>query len=180
MSGHSKWNNIKNRKAAVDAKKSKVFAIISKLITVAVKEGGSSDAASNPRLRLALDKAKAANMPNVNIQKAIDKGSGKDGGSAIEEILYEGYAAGGVGVMIRALTDNRNRTGSEIKFLFDRNGGNLAGPGAVSYLFERDGEGYKVKVPVPVDETSKTSVLKLLEALEDHDDVELVVNNMAS
>jgi YebC/PmpR family DNA-binding regulatory protein len=179
MSGHSKWNNIKNRKAAVDAKKSKVFAIISKLITVAVKEGGSGDADSNPRLRLALDKAKAANMPNANIQKAVDKGMGKGGGAMIEEILYEGFGPGGVGIMVRALTDNRNRTGSEIKYIFDRNGGSLGGPNSVSYMFERDGDSYQIKVPVPVEDSVKSQVDNLVELLDEQDDVELVITNVA-
>jgi len=180
MSGHSKWSNIKNRKASVDAKKSKTFAIISKLITVAVKEGGSSDPASNPRLRLALDKARSANMPNSNIQKALDKGLGKGEGSSIEEIVYEGYGPGGVGYLVRTLTDNRNRTGSEIKYIFDRNGGSLGGPGSVSYLFERDGEGYKANITIPVDQQTREKAETLSDLLDEQDDVELVVNNMSA
>lgn len=179
MAGHSKWANIKHRKASVDAKKSKTFAIVSKLITVAVKEGSSGDPNQNPRLRLALDKARAANMPNANVQKAIDKGLGKGGGNQIEEIVYEGFGPGGVGFLVRALTDNRNRTGSEIKYLFDRNGGSLGGPGSVSYMFERDGDGYKVTVPIPVDESVKKQVEQLYELLDEHEDVELVVTNKA-
>lgn len=179
MSGHSKWSTIKNKKAATDAKRSKEFAIVSKLITVAVKEGNSGNPDNNPRLRLALDKARSANMPNANIQKAIDKGLGKGSGAQIEEILYEGFGPNGVGIMVRTLSDNRNRTGSEIKFIFDRNGGSLGGPNSVSYMFERDGDSYKVTVPVPVDDTTKSAVEKLITALEEHDDVELVVTNMA-
>lgn len=179
MAGHSKWANIKNRKASVDAKKSKTFAIVSKLITIAVKEGGSSNPESNPRLRLALEKARAANMPNVNIQKAIDKGMGKSGGVSIEEIVYEGFGPGGVGIIVRVLSDNRNRTGSEIKYIFDRNHGTLAGPGSVSYMFERAQDSYTVKVPVPVDASTAKQVDDLLAALNDHEDVELVVSNKA-
>lgn len=178
MSGHSKWATIKHKKASTDAKRSKLFAIVSKQITIAVKEGGSGAPETNPRLRLALDKARAANMPNANIQKAIDKGLGKGGGESISEILYEGYASGGVGVLVRVLTDNRNRTGAEIKYLFDRNGGSLGGPGSAGYLFDRDGEGFSVKVPMPVSDADKKQVSSLLEALDEHDDVELVVTNM--
>lgn len=179
MAGHSKWNNIKNRKASVDAKKAKDFAIVGKLITIAIKEGGSGDPAQNPRLRLALDKAKAANMPNVNVQKAIDKGLGKGSGDIIEEIVYEGYGPGGVGYIVRALTDNRNRTASEIKYLFDRNGGSLGGPGSVMFMFERSNDTYNVTVPIPVDEETKSKNEGLIELLEDNEDVELVITNMA-
>lgn len=177
MAGHSKWNNIKHKKAAADAKRSKQFGMISKQITIAVKEGGSGDPDNNPRLRLALDKAKAANMPNSNVQKAIDKGLGKGGGSEIEEILYEGYGPGGVGFLVRALTDNRNRTGAEVKSIFDKNGGSLGGPGSVSYMFEREGEGFKANVTIPVDASNRKQLETLSNLLDEHDDVESVYTN---
>lgn len=178
MSGHSKWATIKNRKAAVDAKRGKIFSIISKQITVAVREGGGGDPATNPRLRLALEKARSENMPNANIQKAIDKGLGKGGGAVIEEVLYEGYGPGGVGFLVKALTDNRNRTSSEIKTLFDRNGGSLAGPGAVSYMFERSADGYVAKVTIPVAGDVKVKVEQLTELIDDQEDVEAVYTNL--
>lgn len=177
MSGHSKWATIKHKKAALDAKRGKSFSILSKMITVAAREGASGDPSQNPRLRLALEKAREENMPKVNIQKAIDKGTGKAGGQMIEEIIYEGFAPGGVGVIVKVLTDNRNRTGSEIKSLFDKNGGSLAGPNSVMYMFEREGAEFVKKITVPVDERTSTQVDALVEALELHEDVEFVVTN---
>jgi YebC/PmpR family DNA-binding regulatory protein len=124
MSGHSKWNNIKNKKAATDAKKGKMFGYIGRLIRVAVREGGSGDAASNPGLRTALDKAREVNMPRANIDRAIERGLGTSkAGRVIEEVVYEGYGASGVGFMVSAVTDNRNRTGAVIRGLFERHGG---------------------------------------------------------
>lgn len=178
MSGHSKWSTIKHKKAATDAKRSREFAIISKMITVAVKEGGSGDPSSNPRLRLALDKARAANMPSVNVDKAIDKGLGKGDSGEIFEILYEGYGPGGVGFLVRVLTDNKNRTSSEMKTVFDRSGGSLGGPGSAAFLFERQAEGYKVLIPAQVDEETRIKVGELIEKLSEHDDVEFVMTNL--
>ena len=179
MSGHSKWSTIKHKKAAEDAKRGKAFSIISKMITVAVKEGASGDPSSNPRLRLALDKAKSANMPNANVQKAIDKGLGKGGGNQIEEILYEGYGPGGVGFLVKVLTDNRNRSAAEIKSLFDKNGGSLGGPGSVTYMFERNGEDWDVKIPLNVEDSVKKQVENLVEKIEENEDVEYVKTNVA-
>jgi YebC/PmpR family DNA-binding regulatory protein len=136
MSGHSKWANIKHKKGAADIKKGKVFSKLAKEIMVAVKDGGS-DADANPRLRTALAAAKAANMPNVNIDRAIKKGAGELDGVTFEEIIYEGYGAGGVAVMVECLTDNRNRTAGEVRMTFDRNQGNLASTGAVTWMFHR-------------------------------------------
>lgn len=179
MSGHSKWATIKHKKAATDAKRGKVFSLVSKLITVAVREGGSGDPGQNPRLRVALDKAREVNMPKANVEKAIDKGLGKGGGEAIEEVVYEGFGEGGVGFMVKVLTDNRNRTGAEIRNAFSKVGGSLAGPGSVSYMFERNGEKYEVKVPMSVDESVKRRVESLKEDLEEHEDVEWVITNLA-
>ena len=135
MSGHSKWANIKHKKDAADKLKGKAFSRIGKEIMVAAKNGSDPD--SNPRLRAALAAAKAANMPNANIERAIKKGSGELGDVVYEEIVYEGYAAGGVAVVVDCLTDNRNRSISEVRMVFDRNGGNMAGSGAVSRIFQR-------------------------------------------
>ena len=137
MSGHSKWSTIKHKKAKTDAARGKVFTKIIKEITTAAKIGGS-DADGNPRLRLAIDKAKEANMPNDNIKRAIDKATG-EGAAAMEEITYEGYGPGGVALMIESMTDNRNRTIGEVRSTLEKNGGNLGSSGCVSYLFSRKG-----------------------------------------
>jgi len=138
MSGHSKWSTIKHKKAALDAKRGKVWSKISRDITVAAKMGGG-DPESNPRLRLAMDKAKSANMPKDNIERAIKKGTGDLEGMHYEECLYEGYGPGGVAVMCSALTDNRARTAPEIKKIFERSGGNLGAPNSVSWMFAQKG-----------------------------------------
>ena len=136
MSGHSKWANIKHKKEAADKVKGKAFSRIAKEIMVAAKMGGS-DPDANPRLRSALVAAKAVNMPNANIERAIKKGAGELGDVVYEEIVYEGYAAGGVAVIVECLTDNRNRSISDVRMVFDRNGGNMAGSGAVARMFKR-------------------------------------------
>lgn len=177
MSGHSKWSTIKHKKAATDAKKGKVFSEIGKLIRVAVKEGGSGDPDQNPSLRSLLDKARQANMPKDNIQRAIDKGMGKGKGGTIDEVVYEGFGPGGVGYMVIAHTDNRQRTGAEVRFTFDKNGGSLGSPGSVGYMFERSGNEIVVKVPMPVEDDVKEKAIKLKEMLEELDDIEEVVIN---
>ena len=136
MAGHSHSANIKFRKDRVDAKRAKAFSKLGRMITVAAKMGGG-DPESNPRLRLAIEKARVVNMPKDNIERAIKKGTGEGGSDQFEEIVYEGYAPGGVAVMLEILTDNRNRTAPEIRKLFERGGGNLAATGAVAYLFQR-------------------------------------------
>ncbi len=136
MSGHSKWANIKHQKAAADKKKGKIFSRLGKEIMVAAKMGGG-DANANPRLRAALTSARAANMPNVNIERAIKKGLGELGDVVFKEIVYEGYAAGGVAVLVDCLTDNSNRSASEVRLAFDRCNGNMAGSGAVARIFSR-------------------------------------------
>jgi len=136
MSGHSKWANIKHKKAATDAKKGRVFSRLAKEIMVAAKMGGG-DVDSNPRLRAAIAAAKAVNMPNTNLERAIKKGVGELGDVTYEEIVYEGYAAGGVALIIECLTDNRNRSISDVRSALDRNCGNLASSGAVAWMFKR-------------------------------------------
>jgi YebC/PmpR family DNA-binding regulatory protein len=138
MAGHSKWSNIKNRKAKMDAQKGKVYTRFSKLIIVAVREGGP-DPNANSRLKDIIDKAKQANMPNDNIARAIKRGSGELGGADYEEIMYEGYGPGGVAILLDATTDNRNRTAGEMRHLFDKNGGNLGETGCVAWMFEKKG-----------------------------------------
>jgi YebC/PmpR family DNA-binding regulatory protein len=138
MAGHSKWANIQHRKKAVDTKRGKVFTQINRVLTVAAKEGGG-DPDSNPALRLAIDKANAANMPKDNIERAIKKATGDLDGVVYEELIYEGYAPGGVAVMVECLTDNRNRTVAEVRHAFTKYGGNLGTDGSVAYLFEKIG-----------------------------------------
>lgn len=137
MSGHSKWATIKTKKAATDAKRSNVFGKLSKAITVAARNGVDLD--MNFKLRLAVDKAKAANMPKDNIEKAIAKGAGNLDGEQIEEIIYEGYGPGGVAILVEATTDNRNRTSSEMKHIFSKNNGSLGSSNSVQWMFEHKG-----------------------------------------
>ena len=136
MAGHSKWANTKHRKARVDAQRGKIFTKIAREITVAAREGGE-DTDANFRLRLAVQKARENNMPNDNIQRAIQKGVGSQDGSNFEQTNYEGYATGGVAVLLEAMTDNKNRTVAEIRHIFSRHGGSLGESGCVSWMFNR-------------------------------------------
>ena len=138
MSGHSKWATIKHAKGIADAKRGKIFTKFIKEISIAARMGGG-DPNSNPRLRTVIIKARAANMPKDNIERAIKKGTGEDGGAAYEELLYEGYAAGGVAVMVEVLTDNKNRAAADVRNIFTKNGGNLGTSGSVSRMFQRKG-----------------------------------------
>lgn len=137
MSGHSKWSKIKRQKAAADQVRGKVFSKLAQAISIAVKTGGGVDPEINYKLRVAIDAAKEANMPKENIERAISKGSGE--GTLVEEVLYEGFAPGGVGLLIFAVTDNRNRTASEIKNILEKAGGSMGGPGSVSFGFNQAG-----------------------------------------
>lgn len=137
MSGHSKWSTIKRQKGAKDAAKGAIFTKLGNAISVAAKGGADLD--TNFALRLAVDKARAANMPLANIQRSIDRGSGKLGGATIEEVTYEGYGPGGIGIIVECATDNKNRTLPEVKVAFTKNGGNMAEPGAVAFQFSRKG-----------------------------------------
>lgn len=139
MSGHSKWHTIKHKKGALDAKRGKVFTKLIKEITVAARTGGSGDVDSNSRLRKAVSDAKAQNMPNDTIDRAIKRGTGELEGSHYDEITYEGYGVGGVAVMVETMTDNRNRTVAELRHLFSKNGGNLGEAGSVAWIFDKKG-----------------------------------------
>lgn len=166
MSGHSKWSTIKRKKGAADAKRGALFGKLSRAITVAAREGGG-DVEMNPALGLAVHKAKAGNMPNDNIQRAIDKGTGAGADAdAFERITYEGYAPGGVAVLVDVLTDNRNRAASDVRYIFSKNGGKLGTSGSVAYLFERKGV-----ILVPKESTDEDELMEV--ALEaGADDVE--------
>lgn len=140
MSGHSKWATIKRQKGANDAKRGALFTKLSKAISIAVQQGGGiGDPNQNFRLRLAVEAARAGNMPKENIERAIERAVGKNG-EAIEEALYEGFAPGGVGIIVEAATDNKNRTTSEVANIFNKNGGNMGQPGSVSYQFKQMGQ----------------------------------------
>jgi YebC/PmpR family DNA-binding regulatory protein len=235
MSGHSKWATIKHKKAALDAKRGKSFTRIIKEITIAARSGGDPD--GNPRLRTAILAAKAVSMPSDNIKKAIMRGTGELEGGQIEEVMFEGYGPGGAAVLVNVATDNRNRTVSEIRHVFSKNGGNMGEQGSVAWMFERksqmfvpaekasedqlmgivldagaddirnDGDRWEVlsapeahesvqkaleAAAIPVEEPTiamvpknlmklegknATAMLKLSEALEDHDDVQSVFSN---
>jgi YebC/PmpR family DNA-binding regulatory protein len=236
MAGHSKWAGIKHKKAIVDARRGKLFTKLARAITVAAKEGGG-DPEGNPALQLAIQKAKDASMPKDNIERAIAKGTGAGADAeALESVVYEGYGPGGVAVLVEAVTDNRNRTGAEMRHMFSKHGGNLGEPGSVAYLFDKrglivveaeryseddllpaveagaedigvDDDVYEIltepseltpvravleeagieiqqaevtqrpKSTVPLDAEGAKKVLKLLEALEDNDDVDAVHAN---
>lgn len=137
MSGHSKWSTIKRQKGAKDAARGAVFTKLGNAIAIAAR--GGADPEMNFALRLAVDRAKAANMPNANIQRSIDRGSGKLGGEQIQEVLYEGYGPGGVAVLVECATDNLNRTYPEVRLAFSKHGGNIAEKGAVAFQFDRKG-----------------------------------------
>jgi len=237
MSGHSKWSTIKHKKAAKDAKRGKAFTKLIREITVATRMGNSGDPGFNPRLRTAILAAKSASMPNDNIERAIKKGLGEGGGASYEDVMYEGYGPGGVAIMVRALTDNRNRTVADVRGIFTRHGGSLGEAGCVGWMFQRrgvllvdgasiaedaaieaaleaggddvaaSGGAFEVTTPpeafdavrealeqagarvesaevtmvpastVPVRGGDVPQLLKLLEALEDHDDVQAVSAN---
>ncbi|MEX0896420.1 MAG: YebC/PmpR family DNA-binding transcriptional regulator [Patescibacteria group bacterium] len=182
MAGHSKWNNIKNRKGAVDAKRSKIFAQLSKQIKIAVKEGKSDNPQFNAGLRMVLDKARAANMPKDKIQRALERGMGTTAaGASLQEVLYEGFGPGGVGLLIQAVTDNNNRSSSDIRYILSRHGGSLGGPNSAKYLFERKNDGsYVVTMPMDISETDSKQLMQLIEKLEEHEDVEDVYAAISS
>ena len=156
MSGHSKWSKIKHTKGVVDSKRGKVFAKLGKEMTVAAKHGGG-DPGFNPRLRTILMKARAVNMPADNIDRAVKKGTGELPGVTYEEITYEGYAQGGVAILVDLLTDNKNRTAAEIRTIFTKHGGNMAGAGAVKHLFHRKGH-----ILVPKEQISEEDLMTLV------------------
>src|SRR5215475_403525 len=155
MSGHSKWATIKHKKAALDAKRGKAFTRLIKEIMIAARNGGDPDA--NPRLRTAVIAAKAVSMPADNIKRAIMRGTGEIEGGQIEEILFEGYGPGGAAVLVNVATDNRNRTVSEIRHLFSKNGGNLGEQGSVGWMFER-----KSQIVIEMDKATEDQLMNVV------------------
>jgi YebC/PmpR family DNA-binding regulatory protein len=184
MSGHSKWATTKHRKAAVDAKRSKLFSKLSKVITVAAKSGGDPNPENNASLAAAIDKAKGYSLPKDKIQSAIDKAFAAGAGANYEEVIYEGYGSGGVAIYVEALTDNRNRTAADVRAAFTRAGGSLGATGSVAFQFERRGEIVIDKAGAPDEEELLMAVMDAGgEDLEDNDDEFLVVaspNDLAS
>jgi YebC/PmpR family DNA-binding regulatory protein len=155
MSGHSKWHTIKHKKGALDAKRGKLFTKLIREMTIAARLGGG-DPDANPRLRTAVDKAKAANMPQDNITRAIKKGTGELEGSTYEELVLEGFGPGGVAILVEGSTDNRNRTVSEIRHLFSKHGGNLGGAGSVAYMFKPRGV-----ISITADKTTEDQLMEI-------------------
>ena len=155
MSGHSKWATIKHKKAALDAKRGKAFTRLIKEITIAARAGGDPD--GNPRLRTAILAAKAVSMPSDNIKKAVMRGTGELEGGQIEEVMFEGYGPGGAAVLVNVATDNRNRTVSEIRHVFSKNGGNMGEQGSVSWMFER-----KSQIFVPGDKAGEDQLMGIV------------------
>jgi YebC/PmpR family DNA-binding regulatory protein len=174
MSGHNKWSQIKTKKAKTDAQKSKVFGKFAKLITEAAKKGKGNMA--DPTLKAAIEKAKSFNMPSDNIERAIKK-STDAGAAAMESIIYEAYGPGGSALIIEALTDNRNKAAQEIKFILSKHGFALAGIGAAAWAFQKTAEGFVPQTTVLISEVDGVALEKLVEDLEENDEVQEVYTN---
>ena len=174
MSGHSKWAQIKRKKGAEDQKRSKVFSMLVKTIAVEVRQADGDRQA--PNVRKAVERAKAANMPNDNIERAIKNAQGS-GGSALEAVTYEAYGPGGSALIIEGITDNKNRTSQEIRHLLDKNGGNLSTPGSVIWAFTRTAEGWVAKNEMELDGAGAQALANLIEALAEHEDIKNIYNN---
>jgi YebC/PmpR family DNA-binding regulatory protein len=174
MSGHNKWSKIKHQKGAADAAKSNVWGKLAKRIAVESKLAKGD--ITSPALRTWIEKAKKENMPKENIERAVAKGVAPDA-SSLESITYETYGPGGAAVIIEAVTDNRNRTAQEVKHLLSKNGLSLASPGSAAWAFEKNHDGYEAKTVVPLSPEDSEALMKVLEQIDAHDDVEEVYTN---
>ena len=174
MSGHNKWSKIKHKKAVTDAQKSKIFSKLVKLIQVEAKICNGD--INSPGLKSAIEKAKKANMPSANIERAIKKGASNDA-SAMEQVVYEAYGPGGVAIIIDGLTDNRNKTAQEIRHILTKNGLSLAETGSASWAFEKEGNEYKPKTMTKISDEDGEKLNKIIEELEENDDVQEVYTN---
>ena len=174
MSGHNKWSQIKVKKGKEDAKRSKIFSLYARIITVESKKAKGDR--NMPNLRTAIERAKAVNMPNDNIDRAVAKGAGTDGGS-IEEVMYEAYGPAGVAFIIEGITDSKNRTTQEIKHLLSTHGGSLGAQGSASWAFQKTAEGWEATNKMDLSDSDKEAVQKLFEALEEYDDTKSVYTN---
>lgn len=175
MAGHSKWAQIKHKKAVSDAQKSKEFGKLLRKVTIAAKEKGS-DPAANPALRSAIDAAREANTPASNIERAIERATGA-GKSAFESVLFEAYGPGGAAILIEGVTDNKNRTSQGIKHILAERGAKLAGPGSARFLFQKTASGWEPVTPLSVDDTTKETLAALFEALDAEDDITDIYTN---
>lgn len=175
MSGHSKWQQIKRQKGVTDAKKSQVFSKLARMISVAARKGENPD--MNSELRMAVEKAKSVNMPLENIERAIKRGAGKLEGAQLENVRYEAHGPAGVAMIIEAITDNRNRSLSEIKRILSLYGAKLSEPGSVLWAFEYKNGKWEPKNTLELGENDVQSLNKLLEALDNHDDVQEIYTN---
>lgn len=181
MSGHSKWATIKRQKGINDAKRGQAFTKISNAITIAVKQGGgNTDPNFNASLRLSIDKAKAANMPKDSIDRAIQKGAGAAGNVELFEVLYEGFAPGGVGLLVEAVTDKKQRTVAEVKNVIEKNGGTMAGQGAVSYLFQKSGEIIVIKNGKSSDDILTIALENNVSDIEEEGDIAILYTDPGS
>ncbi|MBI3955767.1 YebC/PmpR family DNA-binding transcriptional regulator [Candidatus Gottesmanbacteria bacterium] len=178
MSGHSKWSKVKHQKAVSDAVKGKLFTKAAHAIAIAIREGGGvGDPVGNFKLRLAIEKARAVNMPKEHIDRAIARAIGQ-GGEALERITYEGYGPGGTALLIETATDNRQRTVSIIRNMLSAHGGGLGSPGSAQYAFEESGDGYRAKIVIPVSDDQREKLSAMVDALEAFDDVLRVFVNV--
>ncbi len=176
MAGHSKWAKLKHQKAITDVRKAKIFSKLLRVISVEAKKAKGDRTA--PSLRAAIDKARAANVPSDNIDRAVDKASAA-GGAELEPVLYEAYGPAGVAIIIEGYTDNRNRTVQELKHLLSKNNGALANPGAAIWAFTKTDEGYEATTTVELSDEDGEKLSNLVDALDDHDDVSEVYTNAA-
>lgn len=175
MSGHSKWSQIKHQKATTDAKKGKAFSKLSRVITIMAKKGG--DIETNAELRYTVGQAKSINMPADSIDRAIKKGTGELQGEKLEEVLYESFGPAGIAIIIEGITDNKNRTSNEIKHLLAQHDAKLATPGSALWAFEKTGTEWKAKNTINVPTGDREHLKKLLEALEELDDIQSTYTN---
>ncbi|MBL8180069.1 MAG: YebC/PmpR family DNA-binding transcriptional regulator [Blastocatellia bacterium] len=180
MSGHSKWHTIKHKKGALDAKRGKIFTKLIKEITVAARTGGSGDVDANARLRKAVTDAKAQNMPNDTIDRAIKRGTGELEGVNYDEITYEGYGPNGVAVLVETMTDNRNRTVAEIRHLFSKNGGNMGEAGSVAWMFDKKGYIVVDKAAKSEDELFEIAIEAGADDMQDEGDVFEILTSVES
>ncbi len=181
MSGHSHYKSIKYQKAIADVKRGRVFSKLAKEISIAAREGG--DPTTNPKLRVAIEKARSVNLPNENIERAIKRGTGELAGEKLEEVLFEAYGPGGIAIIIEGITDNKNRTLGEIKQILNQNGGKLVGEGAVKWMFERKitepgSLEWVPKQEIEVNEKTKDACQKLFEVLDENEAVQEIYSNI--
>lgn len=175
MSGHSKWSQIKHKKAATDAKKGQIYGKVARMITIAAREKGP-DPNTNPALRVAIEKARNENMPSDNIERAIKRAAGKDTES-LAEVMFEAYGPGGAAILISGITDNVNRTSQEVKHILAENGAKLAGQGSAKFLFQKTQDGWQAMNIMQIDHATKEQLTKLFEALDENDDVQDIYSN---